>query len=316
MNLRRSAFMCFAVVALLSALPLCVQSLRAQQWQRVTTKPIFWMSNAISGGAMTYKDGIVWAGAGDVKKSTDLGLTWTATSCPKGVVYRIVFFNDSIGVVCMLGYGVFLTTDQGTKWSHVLDSTSTYDAAFGVTPDTILVTTYQDLRRTTNRGAKWTYCYGTAELGPISSRNGTFYYKNHSRLFASTNAGTSWGSQPGVADYDCHSWSFDSCDASTIYVVDEALYWPDDTDAGMYVTRDLGVTWSLRNPQPRGYYCGNIATSNLAIYTQISNGVLCSSNKGVTWRNIGGPAGQPDQQVLRVRLGHLKRRVGQRDRRR
>ncbi|MDP4200560.1 MAG: T9SS type A sorting domain-containing protein [Bacteroidota bacterium] len=277
------------------------------QWQRVTATPLFRSPSSFAGGAMTYKQGIVWAGASDVWKSQDLGLTWARTSCPSGRVYNISFFDDSVGVVCMVDLGgLYLTTDQGTRWTNILRSTNVDDAAFGVTADTIVVTTYQGVQRTTDQGKTWSFSSASSEREPISSRDGIFYYKDNSRIFLSSDAGLTWGPQTGVADYDCHSWAFDSCDAGTIYLVNEALYWPTDSIAAMYVTHDLGATWQAVNSHRvnaathTGYYCGNAASSRTAIYTQTNAGIIRSINKGQTWQNIGGPAGQPDQRLIAI----------------
>lgn len=250
---------------------------------------------------MTYNDGVVWAGASDVWKSVDYGLTWSKTSCPAATVYRITFFNNRIGVVCVLDSGLFITNDGGVTWRRTLDTLGTYDAAFGVTADTIIVTLSVGNATSTDRGRTWKMPANSSdEQGPISSRDGIFYYKRFNHLFTSNNGGTSWTLAAGVSDKDCHSWAFDTCDRSAIYLVNEELYLQTDRVSAIYATHDLGATWRAVTVDTIGFYTGNIATSRSTLYVQTKAGVLRSWDGGVTWENFGLIPGQPDQQLLCV----------------
>src|SRR5438093_2096034 len=85
------------------------------QWIK-TSSPNFSSPNPAAGGAMYYKDGILWAGGNSLWMSTDVGATWNKTNFPDATVYDIYFVTPQHGVVAASDDGVFLTTDAGASW--------------------------------------------------------------------------------------------------------------------------------------------------------------------------------------------------------
>src|SRR5579871_2318897 len=143
-NSARSRFLVVSMLNRIAAvlLLLALSSASAYaQWAKLTNDSPFKSPSGQSGGAMTFNSGILWAGAKDVRKSLDFGLTWQTTSCPAGQVFGITFFDQLIGVVCMendaASGGLYITNNGGASWRKVIDSIGVYDAAFGVTADTI-----------------------------------------------------------------------------------------------------------------------------------------------------------------------------------
>src|SRR5437660_1554674 len=68
------------------------------QWTK-TSCPDFSSPNPAAGGAMFYKDGILWAGGSSLWMSTDVGTTWNKTNFPNATVYDIYFVTPQHGVV-------------------------------------------------------------------------------------------------------------------------------------------------------------------------------------------------------------------------
>ncbi|MDP4200559.1 MAG: T9SS type A sorting domain-containing protein [Bacteroidota bacterium] len=293
----------FSFKFLFVLLPLSALGSTSQaQWQRVTG-PAFLSMNAREGCAINFSDGIVWAGGNSLWRSSDLGLTWSKIYFPgtPTTIAAIAFFDRLHGVVIAgsTPYSAYVTSDGCASW-QLLPSIVKRWVAYGMTADTIYYSSGGAIEININGTIARQQPVADA-IDPIVARNGTVYYMNNSSIVVSDGAGSTWQAR-GTLQLDCNQLSLDSCDASTVYAVNEKIqqFGLIDTVTSIFVSRDNGWTWTSQNPHGIDYYCGNIATSKAAVYTQTQDGIIRSTDHGITWTTIGGPTGPPDNQSLSV----------------
>src|SRR4029077_11445156 len=77
------------------------------------------------GGAMQYRDGVVWAGGDDVYRSTNSGMTGQESgNFADANINDIVFFDKLHGLIATAVQVVFRTSDGGNSWQQVLTTQS------------------------------------------------------------------------------------------------------------------------------------------------------------------------------------------------
>jgi hypothetical protein len=267
------------------------------QW-RAVSPPIFRPFYLFSGGAMTYRDGMTWAGGNDLWKSRDAGLTWQRTTMPISRIYDIAAFDDSTVVVATLDRGVLVTTDQGSTWRDIHGRPSV-KVTFGDNGQTILSASATEYVRTTNFGTNWTNLTPLFTGASFRKHLDTLYHVGDGKLYSSTDAGATWTAATGAFDRDSWDLAVDSCDPDQLFVVNEELYLKDDQIPSLYISTNIGASWTTTLPGTA--FCGNIAASRSQLFVQtMDNGVLASGDQGRSWAPFGGPSGPPDQTMIAV----------------
>lgn len=283
------------------------------QWKIVS-------SSALSGfgqAAIHYKDGLIWAGTGKLVYSTDTGATWNATNFPiNSDVEDIAFISKDTGFVISYD-GLWLTKDRGKFWGKVPMGTSSDFSkriAFASQARTFHAYLCNPPRMLTSKdfGKNWTSAtLGAGDnigVGFTAGKSGALYAMvggigapHLAHVFASTDDGLSWQQTAGTFDADCYSIEVDSCDDSKLYVANEDMvdrYLP---TSHLYVSSDAGASWSATFSSPLPGIAGAFVSSQNAQYAAtIANGVLRSTDHGVTWMNIGGPNSFQDTRSLCV----------------
>lgn len=267
---------------------------------------------------ITHQSGLVWAGTKEVFLSSDFGTTWTKRTPPiksNDVVRHINFFDANTGIVGTDKGEVFLTRDQGITWTLIRLVSTAANSAFLGSPDNIIIAghTSGEMTITRDGGVTWlttvegTYTpdvkalLGSSALALKGVKPSTGNSELH--LMKTTDYGTSWVELPGVMDFDTYSFDVDPCDPQYVYVVNEDGSVTRDFVAQIYRSTDGGMTWLVSDQQPipgsTEYYSGSIWLTGNAIFVQtVANGILRSTDKGVTWTNIGGPSATYDTRLV------------------
>lgn len=284
-----------ALVALIGIL-----SVAKAQWQNVGPQ-VFLSPDPQKGCAISYADGVVWAGGHSLWRSDDLGLTWSQSSTfPLGsmsdTICGIYFFDRMNGCVLANSH-TFMTTDGGTSWNKLSMFSSRW-GAYGSTADTFYLRSYGFIDVIV-KGVSAQQIFGTLGISPVAYGHHKAYYLDDGRVRMSQDGGSKWIAGTS-SDVDCNGFAIDSCSNGTIYLVNEEIFVPTDLATGVFVSHDDGKTWSMKNRHGQYYYAGDLATSSYAVYTQTQDGIIRSTDEGETWTSIGGPTGPPDNLSLAV----------------
>jgi photosystem II stability/assembly factor-like uncharacterized protein len=287
------------------------------QW--VNVAPNLLGNQSFQMSCITHQSGIVWAGTKEVFMSSDFGNTWTKRSPTiraNDVVRYINFFDANIGVVGTDDGEVFMTRDQGVTWSLIKKVSSVGAIAFLGSPDNIIISTHAangEMVSTRDGGATWlTQSLGSytpdvkALLG--SSAIALVGYTptggmSELHLTKTTDYGQTWTELPGKMDFDTYSFDVDPCDPQFVYVINEDGSVTRDFMAQIYRSTDGGNSWLISDQQPipgsTEYYSGSIWLTGNAIFVQtVANGIMRSTDKGVSWTNIGGPSAIFDTRLV------------------
>lgn len=284
------------------------------QWKIVAPNAVH-SATPWEGEAIHYKDGVIWAADTDLVISRDTGKTWTRVVLPQfasRVVTDISFLNRDTGVLGNTYGFIFQTFDGGTTWNEVFN---TFDLTFNFgfvgklfykDSAHIYSMFLQDgLIYSTNGGNSWTVRpipvpNGNA-LGLTVSQNGTIYTEDGSlnnvprgklsgNILSSTDLGVTWQTISPPIDGDCYSVEIDPFDSTRIYVVDENYALPGDSISKILVGSTKDNVWNATFSHQRLYLSGGMTLSQHAVYvTTVTEGILRSTDRGVTWQRIGGP---------------------------
>ncbi len=286
-----------SIVILLTLLALASSETRAQ-WKIV---PNISVSNI---GAMCFCDGVLWLYSDSLYKSLDSGLTWIGVTQVPGIPKDVDFIDASHGVFSASG-ATFLTSDGGMTLVEL--PFGSYSACFG--KDTLTIGVAEQINTffavSSDGGNSWTNDAARGE--PICVRrspNGSFIFYSGSKpgggfLTLTSDRGASWTSATGGVDWD--SWSFapDSCDPNRIYLSHEDGVSQTDKFSKLYLSTDLGNSWTVVVEDSEPFFSGSVAEGKEAIYCpSVAQGVFRSLDRGMTWSSIGGPSSSFDTRLI------------------
>jgi photosystem II stability/assembly factor-like uncharacterized protein len=284
------------------------------QWKNVAPNAITITTNSYGRyGAIHFHNGVIWAGGENLVFSEDTGQTWKTSPWGFGSIHDISFLNKDTGVIAS-DVGISKTQDGGKTWfplyfpqtNSVFDRVA-YDRstsaiyALGWSTDTLMASF--------NGGSSWNkFSVGANNSSFTISIDGTIYLLSAAgnqttvaggQLFASSDGGRNWQQRLGQFDGDSYSIDVDSCDPQRLYIANENHNWIGDGLSKIYLSTDGGTTWNATFSHPRLYMAGSFTGSaNARMAATIGNGVLRSVDRGVTWKNIGGPNNLIDSRNL------------------
>src|ERR1043165_4531719 len=96
---------------------------------------------ALTGGMISFTDGVLWAGCSKLMRSNDTGKSWQTVALPTPPsttwIESIRFLDRQNGLVSTKN-GTILTSDGGTTW-RMLNDKKTNDAVFNGSPNIIVM---------------------------------------------------------------------------------------------------------------------------------------------------------------------------------
>jgi photosystem II stability/assembly factor-like uncharacterized protein len=279
------------------------------------------------GGVLHCKDGKVWAtrmlGEG-LWMSEDTGKTWTRTlphgyMASSGILTDVSFYDKFRGVIAADGGGEspMVTLDGGQSWKQILQKNGVHsfsggNMAFFLGSERIvfgaahLFFVYsasgkyiREIKLPQNYVAVDGHWIGGGSA--IVSLMSMAVDKNnpgYTQFFYTSDYGDTWTTRGNLLEYDCWSFDFDKCDTNTLFVVNESAmpYPTNDAFSAIYRSTNRGVSWDTTIVGPSDtatispYLSGSIVDVPGAVFAQTRTaGILRSTDKGNTWKDIGGP---------------------------
>lgn len=265
------------------------------------------------GGAMQFRDGIVWAAGDNVWRSIDSGKSWQRSgNFVNANINDIAFFDKRNGLIATEVQGVFHTSDGGNSWQHVIASGAIAKVSFNGSASVMHALDFSGIFYTSlDGGTTWNSSnisngtcrsFAVANNGTIYAQSAVFDSKPYTGfVYRSTNLGQSWSQASGTMDGDCYTVAADSCDPTRLYIINEEVYQPTNDTAEIYLSTDGGTSWSVTFTHPSLFLSGSLATTNEALFAGTLDptlGTYRSLDAGETWKSIGGPSVAPDSRSI------------------
>ncbi|MDP4219080.1 MAG: T9SS type A sorting domain-containing protein [Bacteroidota bacterium] len=276
------------------------------QWSHLATH-IFNSSPGSSGGAIHFKNGILWAGLREILCSRDSGKTWTV-SLPSMVggelVMNIDFFDNTTGL-CRTPNHLYITKDGGLSWSEqpAPGSSGSRYSIFAGAATNIISLAQNGIYVSNDGGGTWTKKYTGLNPNVAAYKDGgtvAVYEASASRLVISHDYGQTWQAKPidpNIAD--SYSLDWDKCDPSLLYLTNEDYFAHNQNRSEIFATANEGDSWVSLIQKPYGFFNGGMSISRSAAYFQTLNyGIIATMDKGITWDSINGPSNYADTRWL------------------
>ncbi len=270
------------------------------QWSIVANQAIG--SLPVESAAITYKDGIVWAGCLTLCRSNDSGATWR--QIPQFFdptldrIEDINFIDKNNGIVTTF-FGAYLTTDGGNTWQNKLANQvdGMANGTFMESPGRIALSDFGgEVWISNDAGTTWNVQRVDTNATQILYRKGSLYllasklfvpsYDYVGLMYESTDDGASWQSLAGQFIADCYSLTFDSCQGVG-YLTNEN-YFPFDTISQVLSSTDGGASWQTSVTNVPKYFTGSVEAGTNCIFTASNAGGVYRAIGG-NWESIGGP---------------------------
>jgi photosystem II stability/assembly factor-like uncharacterized protein len=268
------------------------------QWKIVATLP-----NGNTGlGAMCFRDGRIWIADGGIMRSDDSGTTWSFIN-NLSTPYDLQFLDQSNGIACCQN-GTYTTADGGRTWKLLTLRSATSACFVGSTRNVVLLNRSGSVDITKDGGITWSVLNQNGFSFYVTTmRDGSILYFSGTSaggyLTRSTDLGFSWRKSAAGIDWDSYTFAVDSCDDARVYLSNEDGVSPTDQFSQVFVTGDLGNSWSQPIAMPIPFFCGSIAVTKNAIFCPtVADGVYRSVDHGQTWKTIGGPSNGNDTRLI------------------
>ncbi len=272
------------------------------QWTNIAPNLFPPHKGSVAHYAISFRDRILWLVTENLYMSTDSGKSWSkpCQNIPWSVApYDIQFFDRQHGLVAGFD-GAWLTQDQGVTWSNLTHNYTT-DACFGNSPTIIALSPVSGRNAiSTDAGTSWQYG-GPSRYwsNMVYVKSGSFLSQSDGKIFSTQDFGLTWKPTSGTIHDDSYSFAIDSCDPNLIYYPSENWISRTDNTSQIYRSSDLGNTWTSPLIAAIPFLCGSVSLSPNAAYVQaMSDGIYRSTDRGLTWKNIGGPSNQWDTRLL------------------
>jgi photosystem II stability/assembly factor-like uncharacterized protein len=260
-------------------------------------------------GAITYRNGLLWAGTTALWLSADIGTTWTKRSPTlfNGDGIRDVnFYDANTGLVGTENGIIYETRDQGRTWVDIHHAQSCSGVCFVGSTSYIMVATGGggSIDCSSDGGNTWyvskldNFVTGVIPIigGSAVALSGS---SGGASIFITTDYGATWVRKNGKIDFDTYSFAIDPCSTDRVYAVNEEGSTISNGLSEIYITNDGGQSWQSKASQKRIYYSGSISIASNAIYCQtINSGIVRSTDFGANWSTINGPSAPYDTRLV------------------
>jgi photosystem II stability/assembly factor-like uncharacterized protein len=262
-----------------------------------------------------------WRGGenGEIFKTTDGGSTWVRQNTGiSASIYGVKFFDAQTGWAIGAYGAVLRTTDGGSTWTlSKLADVSSYMSSSDLGSITTIDAKTLYIGRIANGGYSSSTLYGSNDGGltwkTISSvpsqitAGGKFWTLQNNSVRVSTDGGQTYTS---LLDFKLPAGSSYFDVASLLAQDDQHVVAYSRTSTydstvgrynyteGVYMTIDGGANWSRVDVRPSTYGSGiqrltYMSADGKTLVASSSNGLLRSTDGGVTWSSLAGPTADP-----------------------
>ncbi len=272
-------------------------------------------------GAISYHNGTIIAAISGtaICISSDDGISWQTVPAPYAVGDQpqdVDIFDGQNAIIATYKSGLYITHDGGLTWTATGLITSLNAAKFlGTSKDIIAAAPFGRLLISHDAGITWNQISSSGSTGQndvqvrrsdlsiyASETGGNSGGGNFGYINSTTDGGTTWNQSAGRFNTDAHSFAIDPCNDSLVYVINEATFNPGPDGFGhIFYSHNSTKTFTNVNAMDIKYYCGSIVCATggtLYLQTQTGDGILRSTDRGVTWKSIGGPNGFSDCRLV------------------
>ncbi len=257
-------------------------------------------SEWVSTGINTYvnklaTDGrqVLAGGGGTCSLSTNGGVSWKSVGPPNSYInIQAVGLNGDL-IILGTDDGAYVSTDGGTSWSSA-------NAGLINTQTTSLRSAGQNLLAgvpnkgifiSTDRASTWVqtnisngYAYDFIEVGEY------VFAATSNGVLRSTDGGKTWVPVP----------SFGLSDSFISRLLSDGMYLYASSYSNIYVSENLGDTWTNRTPGAGNRYAAVLAFDGEYVFVQAADSLYRSSDRGATWHALGSVGGNPYISALGV----------------
>lgn len=291
-----------------------LSTVSTSQWVNVAPGLLGPNTGLQSGGAITYCEGKLWVSVRyKIWMSSDGGTTWSDRT-PNVVkitnlgIYSLDFYDGNIGFASYIG-GYFLTIDGGQSWREINSNGGPRAQFLDSYNEIAIIVGGHFVGFTNDNGLTWKF----TEPNKIDATIMDIQYRGHGALYVlmtrgnlgtfvgyTSNKGDTWIFPPKKVDLDSYTLGLDKCDPNRLYLASEKIYIPEDSISNLSFSSDKGLSWQKTYQKRINSICGSLyVTNNSTLFAQtMDNGVLRSTDRGLTWQNIGGPNGLPDSRLV------------------
>jgi hypothetical protein len=268
-------------------------------------------------GAIAIKGSTIVAGWINMVVSIDRGKTWKKISSPVetaplrfnyfDVIEDIDIFDDHTFAVVLLWEGAFITNDQGNSWQELPGSSvGCRSIIFDRAPDRLIMFSNISSPQTlvVSQTAILSSYTGAGQDIQISADSSYRKMSNNgstSAMEASYDHGVSWQPISFPPPSDNYTFIADKCDPNRYVIVNEDWATRQTDTSHIFLTTDNGKRWTSVYSRPLGVFTdlnGNSVVGLNNYYIGSQSGILRSIDRGLTWKNIGGPITAVDSRSL------------------